>query len=145
MKIAKVVRFGALVVLFAAPAMCVAEDSHPCEAETAKLMDVKSSWEIVYADGIALPDKCFDGYFAEGISDTLVRKMEADWPGFKSILNKHKDGKKFLRLVLRSINATLNPKDIKSLKSLAETSCNPSLGKQCNAISKRAAAAELKR
>jgi hypothetical protein len=134
-------RLSAFAVLAAGPALCAAEAPHPCEAETAKLMNIGSSWEELYSDAMALPDWCFDGYFAEGISDTLVRKMAADWSGFQLLITKPKKEEKFVRLVLRAINSTLDPKDIKAVDALATASCNPELETLCKAISKKAAVA----
>jgi hypothetical protein len=104
-------------------------------------MTVKSSWVELYAAAAALPHGCFDGYFAEGISDTVVRRMGQDWPGFLSILSKHPKDAKFMKLVLESINATLDPKDIRIVDRFARKSCPVERMKQCAAISKRAAAA----
>ncbi len=106
----------------------------PCESETASLMTLETAWPDLYLAASALPSKCFDGYFAEGISDTLVRKMGRDWPGFTNLLRKHKNDKKFFGLILRSINATLNPDDIDVIESLSKGSCPSTLRKQCDAI-----------
>ena len=114
---------------------------HPCEAETAKLMDIKSTWGEIYKAAIALPPACFDGYFAEGISDTLVRKMGQDWSGFLSLIEAHPKEAKFMHLVLESINSTLDPKDIRAVDRLAKSSCRAALRNSCRAISNRAAAA----
>ena len=119
-----------------------AENSgRPCEAETAQLMNLESSWSDVYKAAIALPPICFDGYFAEGISDTLVRKMGQDWQGFQTILAKHPNESKFINLVLRSINATLDPNDIRTVDRLANTACNVRIQNHCHSISKEAAVA----
>lgn len=85
----------------------------PCEAETRALMTMKSSWPELYRAAGALPDRCFDGYFAEGISETIVRKMGQDWAGFIAVLSAHPADERFMSLVLRSINDTLDAKDIK--------------------------------
>jgi hypothetical protein len=104
-------------------------------------MDIKSTWGEIYKAAIALPATCFDGYFAEGISDTLVRKMGHDWSGFLGLLAAHPKETKFMNLVLRSINATLDPKDIRAVDRLAKSSCRAALQDHCRAISKQAAAA----
>jgi len=112
-----------------------------CEAETAQLMNLESSWSDFYKAAIALPPICFDGYFAEGISDTLVRKMGQDWQGFQTILTKHSNESRFINLVLRSINATLDPNDIRTVDRLANTACNVKIQNHCRSISREAAAA----
>lgn len=118
-----------------------AEKDRPCEAETAKLMNMTSTWGEIYKAALVLPPACFDGYFAEGISDTMVRKMRNEWHGFLVVLTMHPDESKFMGLVLDSINATLDPNDIRAIGHLAETSCRQEVHSQCRGISKQAAAA----
>ena len=113
----------------------------PCEAETRALMSIKSSWPDLYRAAVALPTRCFDGYFAEGISDTIVRKMGQEWTGFTAVLSAHPADERFMSLVLRSINATLDPKDIKVAAQRASSECPATLKIQCRAISERAAEA----
>lgn len=132
-----------LVALLCAahPVFGAENGGHPCEAETAQLMNLESSWSEISKAAIAFPPACFDGYFAEGISDTLVRKMGKDWHGFQTILTKYPNESKFINLVLRSINATLDPNDIRTVDRLANTACNVKIKNHCRSISKEAAAA----
>ena len=131
----------AALLCVAHPVYGAENSGRPCEVETAQLMNLESSWSDVYKAAIALPPICFDGYFAEGISDTLVRKMGQDWLGFQTILIKHPNESKFINLVLRSINATLDPNDIRTVDRLANTTCNVKIQNHCRSISKEAAAA----
>lgn len=114
-------------------------DNYPCVKETAVLMEIASSWPQLYEAARVMPNHCFDGYFAEGISDTLVRKMGQDWQGFVSQLNRKGSGDHFLPLVLRSINETLMRDDVEKVKGLAETSCPRDVGGECSVILKRIA------
>ena len=104
-------------------------------------MTIKSSWPTLYLAAVALPNRCFDGYFAEGISDTIVRKMGLDWPGFIAVLSAHRLDERFMSLVLRSINATLDPKDIKLAAHRAVSECPETLKKQCHSILEKTAKA----
>ena len=123
------------------PAMAAEPAPRACEAETKALMTLKCSWPQLYDAAIALPSRCFDGYFAEGISDTIVRKMGQDWAGFIATLSAHSADERFMSLVLRSINGTLDPKDIKAAAHHATTECPEKLKKQCASILKEAAEA----
>ena len=123
------------------PVFAADTEAHPCEAETAQLMNLESSWSEIYKAAIALPPACFDGYFAEGISDALVLKMGKDWQGFQTILTKHPNESKLMNLVLHSINATLDPNDIRTVDRLANTACNVRIQNHCRSISREAAAA----
>jgi hypothetical protein len=104
-------------------------------------MTQKSSWDEMRRAAAVLPPRCFDGYFAEGISDAVVRKMGKDWPGFLAVLANRPEDDAFFRLVLRSINATLDPADIKTVDALARKSCPNELRARCDAIATQAAAA----
>ena len=125
-------------------AHAASDPPHECEAESAPLMDLKSSWPDMYAAAVALPRRCFDGYFAEGISDTLVRKMGSDWSGFISLLTDHPDHAQFLSLVLDSVNATLDPKDVRVVQRLSLKSCPSRFRKECGAISRKTVDALVK-
>jgi len=115
--------------------------AEPCEAETKALMTLKSSWPQIYDAAAVLPSRCFDGYFAEGISDTIVRKMGQDWAGFIAVLSAHPADERFMALVLRSINETLDPKDIKAAAHRATTECPDQLKKRCASILEKTAEA----
>lgn len=140
-----------LNTVFASPLvalLCVAHpvfgaenSGRPCEAETAQLMNLESSWSEIYKAAIALPPACFDGYFAEGISETLVRKIAKDWQGFQALLTMYPDESRFMNLVLKSINSTLDPNDIRAVDRLASTSCLVEIQNHCRSISQQAAAA----
>ena len=132
-------RFGALFCLLLVPA--IAQAQRPCEAETAALMTQKSSWEDMHRAARVLPPHCFDGHFAEGISETIVRKMREDWPGFLVLMAKHPRQDAFFELVLRSINPTLDTADLKELDALAHKSCPAAQRARCDAIAREAAAA----
>lgn len=129
--------FLSLLTLF----LPVSGSAHPCEKETEELMSIASSWVELYKASLVLPSKCFDGYFAEGISDTVVRKIALDWPGFLAIWGRQPRDKRFVSLVSKSFNATLNPDHIQAANHLAKTSCPRQLTKQCTEISHLAVAA----
>jgi hypothetical protein len=101
-------------------------------------MTMATSWPAMFRAAASLPAGCNDGYFAEGISDTVVRKMGRDWSGFLGILAAHPKDGKFFSLVLGSLNATLDADDIQVVNTLARKSCPANLSKRCAAISKRA-------
>lgn len=111
---------------------------YPCEAETAALMTMNSSWEQLFSSGSALPEQCFDGYFAEGISDTLVRNMGTDWQGFIEILDQKANKSRFITLILQSINESLDPKDVDLVVLLSKDRCPQRYKEVCDSIIKRA-------
>jgi hypothetical protein len=105
-------------------------------------MTTKASWADISRAAATLPSECFAGYFGEGISDTIVRKCVTDWSGMIEVLAKqHPANDKFFGLVIKSINSTLDPDDIRALKKLADESCPIGVKKKCDAISRQAAKA----
>jgi len=129
-----------LIVFISTNVRAADNEIYPCEVETKALMTMTSSWEEIYEAAIALPPKCFDGYFAEGISDTLICKMGTDWDGFMKILSENPEDETFLSLILKSINATLSSDDINVVAKHSNSSCIQKNTKECEAISKQAAA-----
>lgn len=130
-----------IALAFVSSASAQVANKSPCESETAPLMTFKTSWDEMHRAALALRPSCFDGYFAEGISDIVVRKMAKDWPGFLQLLAKHPQDDAFFRLVLRSINATLDPDDIRAVDRLALRSCPAAHKVRCDAIANQVAAA----
>ena len=129
----------ALVLALQLPAIGVADQS--CEKPTEPLMTTKSSWNAIYRAAVALPPECFEGYFGEGISDVVVRKMGHDWAGFLAVVSRHHEDNRFFSVVLKSINATLNPDDIVAVYKQARTSCPANLLARCAKITAQSKAA----
>lgn len=127
-----------LVVNLASADSSVISLGDPCDKAADPLMTVTSAWPEIYQAAADLPAGCFDGAWAEGISDTIVRKMGDDWSGFLRMLVAHPHNEKFFSLVLDSINATLDEEDIQAINKLAATSCPLELSQRCAAITKRA-------
>lgn len=128
-----------VLLLLCFGALTASAEDRPCEDKAKPLMTLKSSWAAISKAAQALPTECLDGYFGEGISDTIVRKSVHDWSGFVKELTKHNGASdKFFLLFLDALNATLNPDDIKAVSRLARESCPRSLTTQCGAISDRA-------
>ena len=111
-----------------------------CEAETSVLMTTQSAWAELASAANALPERCFDGYFAEGISDTLVRKLATDWEGFLAVLDGKPSNGPFMNLILRSINESVDKKDIDSITTSAKERCPRRHEASCSAIIGRAGA-----
>lgn len=131
-------RLAALVLLaILEPLAAHGAELKSCESATAPLMTLDSSWADISKAAADLPFGCNDGYFGEGISDTIVRKMGQDWPGFIKQLGISSSNDKFFAIVLTSINATLDPDDIQIVLKLAKTSCPRKFKSQCAAIGKK--------
>lgn len=64
--------------------LCNADDlnEQPCIKETKGLMTITTPWDEMLKNMKDLPSECFDGYFAEGISDTFVKKLAKEWESF---------------------------------------------------------------
>ena len=126
------------ILAFSTLPSVAAAEAEPCVKETQALMSINSSWLQLYREASVLPVRCFDGYFAEGVSDTIVRKMGKDWPGFINVLAAHRNNKRFFSVVLDSINATLGADDVETVFKLSQQSCPSTLAPKCKAISQRA-------
>ncbi len=126
-----------LFFLFIATSLSAQELTHyPCEDETRPLMSLTTSWDNILKAGNNLPKNCFDGYFAEGISENLVVKIGNDWEGFIKLIETHPKHNKFTQLVLSSINSTVLPKDLLLIKQKASNCCSM-FKNLCSAIVKQ--------
>ena len=131
-------KLAIFILAFSTLPSVAAAAAEPCVKETQALMSINSSWPNLYREASVLPVGCFDGYFGEGISDTIVRKMGEDWPGFIKVLAAHRNNKRFFSVVLDSINATLGADDVEAVYKLSQQSCPSKLASKCKAISQRA-------
>jgi hypothetical protein len=107
-----------------------------CEALTKPFISDQPDWEEYNSFATDLPDHCFDGYIAEGISDSLIKKINSDWPGFMKFVSKKRDTDAFVRLMFRSINESLAVEDLQKLSTRASMQCDRQTLALCKQISK---------
>jgi hypothetical protein len=81
---------------------------------------------------------CDDGYFAEGISDFVVRSFSNRWdtlPALQAEITKHPGFKGF---VMNHIDATADEDDLKSTVKNAKAKCPSNLRPLCDEIQQKA-------
>jgi len=123
-----------LLILSFASSVSAVEDNQPCVEETRALMNVSSSWEAILKSMQDLPVSCFDGYFAEGISDTFVRKLGAEWDSFHLIYPQFKNNPQVNEIILKSFNATVLSKDLEKIIELGKNRCPNNKNNICNTL-----------
>ena len=105
--------------------LCNAGDlnEQPCINETKGMMIIATPWDEILKSMKDLPSECFDGYFAEGISDTFVKKLAKEWKSFFAGYSKFENEPSIKNIVSRSFNASLDQEDLKKISLLSKDSC----------------------
>lgn len=131
------VLLASIVIFFIIYRSAIADEaeSFPCAKETEILMSDSSSWESLMDSLDKLPNSCFDGYFAEGISNTVAVKLVKDWPGFFASYSGYKAKASVNNLLIRSLNASLNPDDLEAIVLLANSECPKEHARICSKMS----------
>ena len=112
-------------------------ESRRCVKETKLAMNKRTSWPTILDSLAVLPVGCFDGYFAEGISDTIMHKMNREWLELMESLPSFMESDRVRELLLRSANEVALPKDLEAANLNAKTRCSIELDLFCTAIIKR--------
>ena len=133
-------RFLISAVLVLAPYSGRAQHVSCCGRDANKALDEADtlrSWDALYAS-YSKYRSCDDGAISEGFSESVARIMVNHWstmPQLGRILKKDGD---FRQFVLIHLNATLDEKDLKKIKTKARSQCPASLTALCNEIMRKA-------
>jgi hypothetical protein len=127
------------VLFFALTAYALAEDRE-CTVAQAKradtAVDTLSSWDRIY-QWYATYHQCDDGGIAEGVSEGVTRNMVDRWQALPQMAQFAGKTPNFRRFVLKHIDATLNPDDLKKIGDNATSRCPAGLLALCKDISKQ--------
>lgn len=88
---------------------------------------------------------CDDGYIAEGISDTVAKWLANDWRTVPKLRAELRTRPTFLKFVLRHIDTTDDPDDLRKIVENARKRCPPGAASLCAAVAKEAKGAVRER
>lgn len=83
----------------------------------------------------ACPD---DGFYAEGYSDLVVRTLAEDWHSLPELSLAISRNAEFQRFVLKHIDASTDPTQLKTVLTRASFSCPEGQEELCSAIAEAA-------
>ena len=99
--------------------------------------DMFRSWDALYKS-YTLYQKCDDGAIAEGYSESVARVLADHWDTLPQLAELAKKDPKFLRFVLRHVDATDDDKDLQKIKTEAKAQCPTGLRTICDDLGKEA-------
>jgi hypothetical protein len=99
--------------------------------------DMLRSWDALYKS-YTLYQKCDDGAIAEGYSESVARVLADHWHTLPQLAELAKKDPKFLRFVLRHVDATDDDKDLQKIKTEAKAQCPTGLRTICDDLGKEA-------
>jgi hypothetical protein len=114
---------------------------NPC-SESRVIAAVKESsalksWQIIY-DSYRKYQQCDDGAIAEGYSDSITGLMANKWDTLKDLKMLTETDKEFLKFILRHIDASAAPDDVKKVSNNASQHCTADSSELCSLIKERA-------
>jgi hypothetical protein len=95
------------------------------------------SWQNIY-DSYRKYQQCDDGAIAEGYSDLITGLMANNWDTLKDLKMFTETDKEFLKFVLRHIDASVDPDDVKKVSINASQHCAADFSELCSLIKERA-------
>jgi hypothetical protein len=95
------------------------------------------SWQNIY-DSYRKYQQCDDGAIAEGYSDLITGLMANNWDTLKDLKMFTETDKEFLKFVLRHIDASVDPEDVKKVSDNASQHCAADFSELCSLIKERA-------
>lgn len=115
-----------LFIFFIAPAFavdstCTLTDQHWLSKELPRL----KVWEAIHESFRKYAPQCDDGFIAEGYTDAVVVLLTHHWSSLSELAAIVKRDPKFLEFIVRHINASADPDDLKQLLSHATNQCPP--------------------
>ena len=130
------------MLAFSASIACAQQ--HPCtdaEARTAEAQaDTLRNWDSLYRS-YKLYRQCDDGAIGEGCSESVVRILADHWSTLSRLVTLSRRDPRFRQFVLRHVDATTNPDDLKKISINASTQCPLRLSALCADLAKQADAA----
>ena len=114
---------------------------NPC-SETRVIAAVKESstlksWQNIY-DSYRKYQQCDDGAIAEGYSDSITGLMANNWDTLKDLKMFTETDKEFLKFILRHIDASVDPDNVKKVSDNAGQHCAANFSELCSLIKERA-------
>jgi hypothetical protein len=130
------------MLVFSASVACAQQrpctDTEAFRAETQT--DTLRSWDALYRS-YKLYQQCDDGGLAEGYSEAVVRILADHWNTLSRLVTLSRRDARFRQFVLRHVDATTNPDDLKKIRINASSQCPPRLSAICADLAKEADAA----
>lgn len=121
---------------FAQSQNCTTDQERAAETEAETLRD----WAALHQSFLRFK-QCDDGSIAEGYSESVARIVVDHWQTLPKLASLTRTDRPFLSFVLKHIDATLNPDDLKRIQENASSRCPAGLASLCSAIGKHAISA----
>lgn len=99
------------------------------------------SWGSLHKSFQRYVPRCDDGFIAEGYTEAVVVLLAKHWPSLHELASVTKRNPAFAKFVLRHIDASADPGDLKRIKEQAATQCSSEHKALCSSIHAAAAKA----
>jgi len=99
------------------------------------------SWSSIYASYRACTPECDDGWMGEGYDQAIVKMLSARWATVGELARLARRDPAFHRFVLKHVDGTADPDDLRKVFTNATRYCPRDLGGLCASVANAAKAA----
>lgn len=92
------------------------------------------TWAAIHKSFQQHAPQCDDGFIAEGYTEAVVVLLAHRWQSIRELTTITKHDLKFEKFVLRHINASADPDDLKRIQLLASSQCPAKHKALCSSI-----------
>jgi len=142
MRLRMILLKGCVAFVCVSLALVCAAQRRPCtESQQREAMSIQpKDWNGFYAAFRSL-GQCDDGAPAENFSDITVRLLARDWKDITDLVKLAASDRAFQRFVLKHVDATTDPDDLKAVVSNARRRCPAAAIQLCRALASQARSA----
>lgn len=112
---------------------CTKDEAQKSEVIASKL----SSWAEIH-DAYLNYAHCDDGAIGEGFTQSVVHLLASNWTSMATLQRFTKKDAKFEEFVVKHIDASADPEELKVVANLAKKRCSASANVLCRKIEKAA-------
>ena len=116
---------------------CTLDDQQWIDDELPRL----KSWSSIYESYRAYTPQCDDGFLAEGYTEAVVKMLSARWVTVHELARLARRDPAFRRFVLKHVDASADPDDLRKVLTKATRHCPRKLGGLCASLATAAKAA----
>ena len=126
------------VLILALSAMSTFASGQPCTKDdelrfSNELKNLKT-WQALHVSSQKFSPRCDDGFIAEGYTEAVAVLLSSNWTSVRKLAVIIKRDPKFQAFVLRHIDASADPGNLKRIQTNASTRCPRKHENLCTAI-----------
>lgn len=132
------IRIAAIMLFSLFASHQASADACPAYSKADLLLDnLYDSWDNIYYY-YKNYGECMDGYFGEGVTDAVVKRLATHWDETSKLIPIFKNTPEFESFVLYNINSSADENDLLKINEVSKNSCPENMSGFCKKVEKLA-------